>query len=30
MSNADSRGQNVNVQIDDATQRVIGKGFAPR
>jgi hypothetical protein len=30
MSNADSRGQNVNVQIDDATRRAIGKGFAPR
>ena len=30
MTNADHRGGNVNVHIDDATGEVIAKGFAAR
>lgn len=30
MSNADCRGCNVNVQIDDQSGHVTSKGFAPR
>jgi hypothetical protein len=29
MTNAENRGGNVNVHIDDATGKVIRKGFAP-
>ena len=30
MSNADCRGMNVNIRINDATGEIVSKAFAPR